>query len=371
MRDYTYQFEVSTMFTMFIAALDDIVVKRYNKDKVAQDRIQCRFVYAPKQRVLLDLLDKAQNLQLPVVAVSNGGISRDVSRVFNKIIGSHFSGSNKLYSPVLPQPIPVDITVNMSILTRYQEDYDQILTNLFPYFDPYIEISWRIPGVNDYEIRSKVMWSGTITTQYPTELQGSQTARVQGDTSFTLQGWLFKYIPADGDNKIFNITVDYSTLPQLTTQYSLEYLLSAYPNTTERFILSGHPQPFSVYPYTTLVSNTSSVVNLKGQSFFQVTNVYVSGNPLSTSSTFYNPFSGYPTLSALYPGFSAVQLPTSSFSTNNDNNITLTLPRTDKAGYLDVIVQNEAGYGTLVQYASASYPAYNHPYNNGIIAINH
>jgi T4-like virus Myoviridae tail sheath stabiliser len=368
MRNYTYQFEVSTLFTMFIAALDDIVVKRYNKDKVAQDRIQCRFVYAPKQRVLLDLLDKAQNLQLPVVAVSNGGITRDVNRVFNKIAGSHFSGSNNLFAPALPQPIPVDITVNMSILTRYQEDYDQIITNLFPYFDPYIEISWRIPGVNDYEIRSKVMWSGSIATQYPTDLQSSQTAHVQGDTSFTIQGWLFKSIPNDGDNKIFNITVDYSTLPGLTTQYSLNTLLSSYPNTTERFILSGHPQPLSVYPYTTLVSNTSSVVNLKGQSFFQVTNVYVSGSPLSASPTFYNPFSGYPTLSALYPGFSAVQV--STFNTNNDNNITLTLPRTNKAGYLDIIVQNEAGYGTLVQYASASYPTYNYPYNKGIIAIN-
>jgi hypothetical protein len=368
MRDYTYQFEVSTMFTMFIAALDDIIVKRYNKDKVAQDQIKCRFVYAPKQRVLLDLLDKAQNLQLPVVAISNGGISRDVNRVFNKIVGSHFTGSNNLYAPVLPQPIPIDLTINMSILTRYQEDYDQILTNLFPYFDPYIEISWRIPGVNDYEIRSKVTWSGNIATQYPTDLQSSQTAHVQGDTSFTFQGWLFKYIPTEGDSKIFNITVDYSTLPQLTTQYSLNYLLSAYPNTTDRYTLSGHPQPLSVYPYTTLTSNASSVVSLQGRSFFDVTNVYVSGSPLSASSTFYNPFSGYPTLSALYPGFSAVQV--TAFDTNNDNNITLTLPRTNKAGYLNVIVQNEAGYGTLTQYASGTYPAYNYPYNKGIIAIN-
>ena len=350
MRNYTYQFEVSNLFTMFIAALDDIVVKRYNKDKVAQDRIQCRFVYAPKQRVLLDLLDKAQNLQLPVVAVSNGGISRDVNRVFNKIAGSHFSGSNNLFAPALPQPIPVDITVNMSILTRYQEDYDQIITNLFPYFDPYIEISWRIPGVNNYEIRSKVIWSGNITTQYPTELQGSQTAHVQGDTSFTIQGWLFKYIPEDGDNKIFNITVDYSILPQLTTQYSLNYLLSAYPNTTERFVLSGHPQPDTIVPYTTLLS-TSNVYSLYGRSFFDVTNVYVSGVPFKGTDTFYNPFSGYSTLSANYPGFTAVQLLTSQFTTNNDNYIQFTMPPPLYSGNIDVIVQNLAGYGKLTQYA--------------------
>jgi len=367
MRNYTYNFEVSTMFTMFIAALDDIVVKRYNKDKVAQDQIQCRFVYAPKQRVLLDLLDKAQNLQLPVIAVSNGGIARDNNRVFNKIVGSHFASHDPRYSPNLLQPIPIDLTINMSILTRYQEDYDQIITNILPYFDPYIEVSWRIPAVSDYEIRSKVSWSGNVTTTYPTDLNANQTAKIQGDTSFTFQGWLFKSIP-EADGKIFNIVVDYSTLPGLTTQYSLETLLSSYPNTTDRFTLSGHPQPFSVYPYTTLVSDTSSVINLEGRSFFQVTNVYVSGLPVSATSTFYNPFSSFSTLSANYPGFSATSVP--YFISNTDNNITLTLPSVSGTGYLDVIVQNEAGYGTLTQYASASYPPYNYPYNKGIIVIN-
>ena len=63
------------MVQMFASAMDDIVVKRYNKYRDAQDSIRCRFVYAPKQRVLADLLDKAQNIQLPVVALTNGGIS--------------------------------------------------------------------------------------------------------------------------------------------------------------------------------------------------------------------------------------------------------------------------------------------------------
>jgi len=350
MRNYTYQFEVSTMFTMFIAALDDIVIKRYNKDKVAQDQIQCRFVYAPKQRVLLDLLDKAQNLQLPVIAVSNGGITRDVNRVFNKIAGSHFASNDPRYSPSLLQPIPIDLTINMSILTRYQEDYDQIITNILPYFDPYIEISWRIPDVTDYEIRSKVIWSGNVTTQYPTDLNANQTAKIQGDTSFTFQGWLFKSIP-EADGNIFKILVDYSTLPGLTTQYSYSTLLSSYPNTTDRFILSAQPQPDVIVPYTTLLS-ASNTYNLYGQSFLEVSNVYVSGAPFAGTDTFYNPFSGYSTLSADYPGFTAVQLSTSNYTVNSENNIQFIMPPPLYPGNVDVIVQNPAGYGKLTQYAS-------------------
>jgi len=338
------------MFTMFIAALDDIIVKRYNKDKVAQDQIQCRFVYAPKQRVLLDILDKAQNIQLPVIAVSNGGITRDVNRVFNKIVGSHLNNTDPRYSPNLLQPIPIDLTISMSILARYQEDYDQIITNILPYFDPYIEISWRIPGVTDYEIRSKVIWSGNVATTYPTDLNANQTARVQGDTSFTFQGWLFKAMP-EADGNIFNIVVDYSTLPGLTTQYSLATLLSSYPNTTDRFVLSAQPQPDAIVPYTSLLS-ASNAYNLYGQSFLEVSNVYVSGTPFTGTDTFYNPFSGYSTLSASYPGFTAVQLLTSQYTTNNENYIQFIMPPPLYPGNIDVIVQNPAGYGKLTQYAS-------------------
>ena len=62
MRKYTYDFEVSTMIGMLASALDDIVVKRYNNLREPQDSIRCRFVYAPKQRVLLDLLGGTFNL---------------------------------------------------------------------------------------------------------------------------------------------------------------------------------------------------------------------------------------------------------------------------------------------------------------------
>lgn len=245
MRKYTYDFEIETMFTMFISAMDDIIVKRYNIKKEAKDSIRCRFVYAPKQRVLLDLLDKAQNIQLPVVAVSNGGITRDPNRVFNKIQGSYLPSANPLFVDKLLQPVPIDLVINMTIMTRFQQDYDQIVTNFVPYFDPYIMISWRTPSNPDQEIRSQVVWSGSINTTYPTDLNATQVARVIGETSFTFKGWLFKAAPTKSDALIFNINADFSTLSDLTSKYSLEQLnvLNADNFTTERITLSGQPQP--------------------------------------------------------------------------------------------------------------------------------
>jgi hypothetical protein len=240
MRKYTFDFEIETMITMLASALDDIIVKRYNRYREPQDSIRVRFVYAPKQRVLADILDKAQNLQLPVVALTNGGIARDPNRVFNKIQGSYMSSSDPTKTNKLLQPVPVDLTVNMTILTRYQSCYDQIITNFIPYFDPYIIISWRTPSMPDYEIRSQVVWSGNVATTYPYDINTTTVARVEGTTSFTFKGWLFKARPSTPEGIIFNVNANFSTEPGLNSLLTLDDLDEL---TTERVFLSGHPQP--------------------------------------------------------------------------------------------------------------------------------
>jgi hypothetical protein len=246
-KDYNFEFEISSMVTMFIAAIDEGIVKRYNANKEPKDQIKARFVYSPKQRVLLDLLDKAQNIQLPVVAVYVTGINWDQSRVFNKIQGTYFStpGDNNSYKQKIQQPLPIDLNIGVTILTRYQLDCDQLISNIIVNSNPYFILSWRIPGVPDQEIRSPVLWNGSVNIQYPQDINSSTVARVQADLSFTIKGWLFKSPKADErDAKIFTITADYNTIQQLTTHYSLSSLDSDY---TERFVINGYPQPQIVY----------------------------------------------------------------------------------------------------------------------------
>ena len=203
--------------SQFMAAMDDIIINRYNNNREVQDRISVRMLYSPKERVLLDLVDKAQTIQLPVISVSIASISRDPSRVFNKIVGSNYSSPQSTrVKPRLPQPVPINITVNFSILARYQKDIDQILSNFIPYFDPYITLSWRIPDMQDQEIRSTVEWSGSVVQNYPLaqNVPSSTIARNVVDTSFTIKGWLFKEIPSidNGDPLIFTITTNFYAL---------------------------------------------------------------------------------------------------------------------------------------------------------------
>ena len=108
---------------------------------------------------------------------------------------------------------------------------------------------------------------------------------------------------------------------------------------------------FLTKPYTPVTFvGLSATFNVYGKSFMQLQAVYLSGAPLS-GTTFYNPFSAIPKLSANNPGFTAYKLLPSNYSTNFDNTLVINIPPPISTGYIDVIVQNPAGYGKLTQYA--------------------
>lgn len=376
MRNYSFQFEIERLITMFISAMDDIVVKRYNVHKNVRDQIRVRFVYAPKQRVLHDLVNRAQNLQLPVVAVSIGGVTRDNNRVFNKIAGSSFLVNDPHTLRRMPQPVPIDLTLNLSILTRYQSDMDQCVSNFLPYCDPYFVISWRIPEMPDHEIRSKVEWSGNVNFNYPTDLASNAVARVQADTTFTLKGWMFKAFPTEPEGEILTIKADFSTLPGLTSKYSIEQLGE---NTTDRVVLSGVPQPSRIEGWAAQTSAFKSFT-VYGNSFYTVRNVYLSGSSYK-NSVIQNPFVTNPKLSAQYPSFTGIKLLSTEYIQHGETELFFVMPSATLPGLVDVIIQNDAGYGLLTKnvhinsknpYLSGSaawstYTPYIPPYANGIV----
>lgn len=103
-------------------------------------------------------------------------------------------------------------------------------------------------------------------------------------------------------------------------------------------------------PYKPIMfTGLSATFNVYGRSFMRLEAVYLSGAPLD-NTTFFNPFSGIPKLSAHYTGFTGIKLLSSDYTTNFDNTITIKIPAPSRSGYINVIVQNPAGYGTLTQY---------------------
>lgn len=351
MNTYTYDFEVQTMSTALMNAFSDIVIKRFNVNKDSRDQIKTRVVYAPKQRVLLDLLDKDQNLQLPVISVNIGGISRDDSRVFNKILGTYHTPIGSTASIHERGVLPVNVTYNISIMTRFQQDMDQILSHLLPYINPYFVISWRTPSRPDHEIRSKVTWDGSANVQYPIEQNASQVARVVADLTFVFQGWLFQKSEEVENIYIFDTTyinagnASFETL-QETPFYSLSGLETI---SIDRIVYrAAPPQPKFIEPFSANIGQRSQVT-VWGAGFEAISNVYLSGAPVSSISVTQSPFISSVELSSTNPSFTAVKLLSSDWNSITDGSFVLTLPTTNRSGKLDIIVENIKGYGLLTK----------------------
>jgi len=267
MKQQSFYFEIKDVLTQFLAAFDNVVIKRYNKLREVGATQQVRYIYAPKQRVMFDLVNPGQNLVVPVVAVTIKSISRDNNRVFNKNAGFYAHGSGKEYNPAsktyyYKTPVPINIEVQMSIITRYQSDMDQILSNFVPFNNPYLIISWTVPKEFDLpytqEIRTEVLWGGQINLSYPTDINGNQKAQIIADTGFTIKGFLFP----DPQEPVGNIFKIESNLTALSSSINLEYVsydsLSAQVITTtsslsdnantETVVVSGRPVISTITP---------------------------------------------------------------------------------------------------------------------------
>jgi hypothetical protein len=363
MNQYTYDFEVETMVTMFMNAMSDIVIKRF-RNRQMRDRLKVRIVYAPKERVLNDLLDRDQNLQLPVMSVSIGGITRDNNRTFNKILGSFNPVSTKKGKTVVneKQPLPIDLNIKVSIMTRYQQDMDQILSHLLPYINPYFVVSWRTPSRPDHEIRSNVIWDGNTSITYPIDLTSTQVARVVAELSFVLKGWIFQAIPDYEIGNIFTIHSNYYIADQgipLEYRYDDENTRDSSWRNDYRPISGVPPQPKVVYPDFGKIDKPQQFL-LYGSGFTSINNVYLSGAPFNNISTTQIPFSSIPELSSI--NFKAVKLPTSSWTYDKDNLVTFVMPSASQRGYVDVILESPCGIGSLKK--SVRFNTFN-PYVSG------
>ena len=132
---------------------------------------------------------------------------------------------------------------------------------------------------------------------------------------------------------------------------------------SESISASAVPRPQLISPFYTSVSAVT-VFNIGGGGFINISNVYLSGAPVLNQSTVYNTFSASNYGSA-FPAITAYQLPTNMYTVNSDNTLMVTASVV-KVGYFDIIVENEAGYGTLIQYSQRS-GSFQHEWVKGVV----
>jgi hypothetical protein len=346
-KTYNFNWEIRTLLVLFERAINDILIYRYDPDRAPQDKINVNLRYSQKSRTISDIVNKNNHIQLPVVAYWMTGIQRDVSRVFNNIEGSYSPVTTNLSAQEhLLQPLPIIINVSMSILARFEQDIDQILDNFCVWFDPYIILSHKLPYF-DQEVRTAVKWSENIGLEYPIDISNNQPYRLIANTNFEIHGWLYKP-PQPPTSKIFRIDNHFTAVSAFYNTYKAMENMAG-PITTDYQTISARPFIFKPLPFALSVSSNDNIV-LFGDMFQYTSAIYIIPTPNvypNSALSYFDPFSSYPYLSATYPGFSAIKF--YNWYIENEKAIVMTLDSATSAGYIDVIVENDAGYGRMSQ----------------------
>lgn len=365
-----FHFEIHDLLTQFIAAMDDVVISRYNSLREEKEQIKVRYVHAPKERVLYDIINKAQNITVPVISVNVTGLQRDESRVFNKVDGMFNPVRRDIYSAAgtayIPMPVPVNVSVSLNIITNYQSDLDQIISNFVPYSNPYIIITWRVPDTFGLglinEIRSEVLWDGSINLEYPTDVTAADKPRFIGSTTFIIKGWLFPAAPNELVKNIFFIDSNFHVTSKINLNYD-SYLKSLTAdnyvydpskgllNELEVVSISAAPLLTNLYLNTSAraieLSGSEIVIDdtfqpiaftILGQNFQYTKHVLLS----SDSSTIYTNVSSLSF--TYYPNITAFDIPNEYLTILNKNSLHVNLPPLTGSGNINLIVANSVGW---------------------------
>jgi hypothetical protein len=326
-KNEVHYFEVFDLVAQFISAFDSIVIGRFT-NKTLEGKIPVRFTYAPKQAVLHSISNKAEHMTVPVISVSISGISRDRERVQSKNVGHYINNTGD--SNHVPAPVPVNISIDMSIITRYQTDMDQILANFIPYANPYIILSWTQPtefSATETELRSEVLWSEDISLTQPLDRGDGDRYRNIADTSFIIKGWLFKRHEDNAIGNIFEIDADFYPIK------TYEDIFSDDLEQVDEWHIDAYPA-FTFQQDTQFVQGTAPIYKQEGNNFDYTDDIYVSTD---TPSIFTEPMVDY-------GDFTAIKLNPEDYDIVSDNVVYVNIPMLNDVGNVTVIVENRAGH---------------------------
>lgn len=224
MKTRSYNRELRTCTAQFLDVFNDLVIDRRDNNDVIQQLIKVPAVFGNRSRILKSLENKNKTLKLPIIAINMNGVTRDASRVADPKRGIMLqSGPNWNYN--LFAGVPVDVSYSMSVITKYQEDMDQIYSNFAVFFNPDIYVVWPNPKKKTEHIKSQVIWDGSWSIKTPDEIGDESPWRVTAETNFTYKTWVFPGMDEVADEqtgRIHRINFTPSLIPFGENGYMLD-----------------------------------------------------------------------------------------------------------------------------------------------------
>jgi len=265
----THQFITKKLIVGFLKFLDDnLKLEKLSFDSVNHTYATRKLLNVPIQFGIHDKLQsintsssarKAEAPQAPVelgrivprCGVSLTGIVFDTSRHLNKT--NHLPLPNGQFSIA---PVPYNLEVEVSILTKSLDDTLQLMETIIPFFSPTLSLDLSIFG----DAESIPIGLNTVNFDWPTELSETDERIFTTSYYFTIRANY--YLQKKTGKRIETIEVNFKdVIDQLWEKYTITAkhpLPSDYPDTPKEKI----PVATQKYYNGVLVANSEDTLNI-------------------------------------------------------------------------------------------------------------
>jgi len=192
MKLYSYNFEIRSITAQVLDVFNNMIIKRYS-DPSGQSgtttlhQVPC--VYGSRSGVIKSLENANKTLAPPILAVTFNNLSRDTARVHsvNSLLEFQTGTSKNIIHNVAT---PVNLTYELTIVTKYRADVAQIISNFVAIFNPDIYVTFPNPK-GQGNLKTQIIWDGDVSIEYPNEVAETDPERIIGTASFTVKSWIF------------------------------------------------------------------------------------------------------------------------------------------------------------------------------------
>lgn len=209
MKQSSYNKEIRIATAQLLDVFNDITIEKEENNSVIKS-ILVPCVYGARSRILKSAENRNKTLKPPIVVLSITNISKDTSRV-HSVNDNLYIDMDSLADLKNKIAVPMNITYELSILTKYQDDMDQILSNFIIHFNPDIYVIWNHPLMPTSTLKSQVVWDGNLNIEYLNEITEDRQWRIIGTGSFVYKTWFFPGTSRSGYNSpnlIKNININ-------------------------------------------------------------------------------------------------------------------------------------------------------------------
>ena len=270
----SYNKELQIANLLFKRLFNNIQIEENGK----KTKFQC--LIGNRSRIFKGLENPEKNAmyKLPMIIITRTGITKNDERLanaYNEVKRSSHS-SNLNYN--LFTPVPLDISYEVSIVSKYQEHIDRALGNFIPFFNKDVFVRSEHPKYPGLFFTNQIIMENDIQEDHPSELADTDQDITTCTCNFRFKTYMFC-----GNQKA-------EVKTQISTDVYVEKVLSniVYELTDED---KKHIQDFITKPLSTIIQKEVEVSTLISSE------IPISGEP------------GFiPTINQLYVGFYPVPM---------------------------------------------------------------